>query len=720
MRLVFVCPAKNRFDAHDAKPPTPVEFRPYTDLSSQLQYRKGEEDHGNGPIIHRWRPNGHTMAVACADSVIYYDKKGNVIDALTPTGKVVDIAWDKEGDVLAIAVANSGTILLWDVNSRNTDTVESGAASSKEMPTCLAWSPTSPHLVVGNNAGNMMVYNHRTSRRISLMGKHQRSVTQLKITPDDLIVSCSDDNTLSVTSMEGNTVSSSTCNGEPTNLGYGSVNRKGGNGIIMVSAVTNRKILLLAAINQLEDPVNLQFQEKYGSIHSYTWFNDGYILIGFDRGYIISISAHRNEIGSEINSFLEFRTQLAAIAVSSSFNKLLTLGDGMLKVRDLEDISNVSMMTEIDPNTYTKPPDLASIDITEDGQLVAVSSVVGVLSCFVTKMPSLAASYMTSVCYLTNLTQVTVVAEVDKKGATTLELGIEPTVMGLGPLNLAVANNNTVFFYEYHTPAQVQAAQQLQSTQSAVDKPTIVNAEPINRVEYLSTVTNIQLNSIFVAVHFGNRLRLHRIRNSEHSPSMEFPEENRNATLYSYALTDNFLIFTTSNNYIVYFSLMEWAIVSEYRHVVPIRSIFPHPTNVICCCFDDRLDAIIYSAVDDEVYKLPSVGSSAHYKGCLWETFVIDKNTFAVFDSQNIYVFLLTKQHIEGTPIVYVSPTRLPYGYTPLSVNKGIVTNLMANGKLTSILLDSHKTESQISDKSDGVVDDILKRSLLMHRYVRG
>uniref|UniRef100_A0A1I7TM22 ANAPC4_WD40 domain-containing protein n=2 Tax=Caenorhabditis tropicalis TaxID=1561998 RepID=A0A1I7TM22_9PELO len=432
----------------------------------------------------------------------------------------------------------------------------------------------------------------------------------------------------------------------------------------MISAVLGKRILMLAQLNALDDPVNLQFQEKYGVIHSYKWFNDGYILIGFDCGYIISISAHRVEIGSELTSFLEYRSYLASIAVSTSFNKLLTIGDNTMKIRDLDELTNVTMVTEIDTEksdwcTQKKiqfqVSDLSEIEVTEDGQLVAVSSQSGVLSVFVTKMPTLAASYNNSICYLTNLTQVTVVAEVEKKGSSTLELGIEPTVMGLGPVNLAVASNNTVFFYDYHTPAQMQAAQQLQSSQSAAEKPAIVNAEPINRVEYLSTVLNIQLSYMYAAVNFGAKLRLHRIRNSEDNPSIEFPEVNRNATLYAYALTENFLIFTTSNNYIVYFSLSEWAVVSEYRHVVPVRYVYPHPINVVCCCFDDRLDSFIYSAVDDEVFKLPSVGSSAHYKGAMWETFTIDRNTFAVYDSQNIYVFLLSKEHIQGDSVIYES-----------------------------------------------------------------
>lgn len=124
-------------------------------------------------------------------------------------------------------------------------------------------------------------------------------------------------------------MSTTTTNGEPTNMDYGSVNGKGGSGVTMVSVVIGKKILMLAHYNALDEPVNLQFQEKYGNIHSYRWFNDGYILIGFDRGYIISISAHNNEIGSELVSFLEYRGYLASIAVSTSFNKLLTIGDNM-------------------------------------------------------------------------------------------------------------------------------------------------------------------------------------------------------------------------------------------------------------------------------------------------------------------------------------------------------------------------------------------------------
>jgi WD repeat-containing protein 19 len=42
------------------------------------------------------------------------------------------------------------------------------------------------------------------------------------------------------------------------------------------------------------------FQAKYGSIQSYYWYGDGYILIGFSGGFFVAISTHMKEIGQEL------------------------------------------------------------------------------------------------------------------------------------------------------------------------------------------------------------------------------------------------------------------------------------------------------------------------------------------------------------------------------------------------------------------------------------
>lgn len=61
-----------------------------------------------------------------------------------------------------------------------------------------------------------------------------------------------------------------------------------------------------------------------------------------------------------------------------------------------------------------------------------------------------------------------------------------------------------------------------------------------------------------------------------------------------------------------YFSLEDGSYVNEYRHIAGIRMIFPEPDGIRLCFFDERLDAYIYSPVDDALSKVPDIESTAH------------------------------------------------------------------------------------------------------------
>ena len=77
------------------------------------------------------------------------------------------------------------------------------------------------------------------------------------------------------------------------------------------------------------------------------------------------------------------------------------------------------------------------------------------------------------------------------------------------------------------------------------------------------------------------------------------------------------------------------------------------------------MDTFVYSPVDDSLLKLPPIGATVQvifrvrafrslrrlclqYKGALWETFTIDRDTFVVYDANEVYVFLLSKNQIGG------------------------------------------------------------------------
>ncbi|PAV80221.1 hypothetical protein WR25_20097 [Diploscapter pachys] len=599
----------------------------------KLLFKRTQDELGTGPCQIRWKSTGTALAVAGSNrAVILYDRKGEIIDALDMSGKIIAVEWDKEGDVLAILMTGTTMLTLWDINSRDTDQIDTGTGAR--------------------------------FRKVSLLGKHQKSITDVKFTKDDKIITLADDNNIIISNLEGDSLFTSHVGHEPSHMKIGEVKKQGNNTETVISCVLARSILMLTRMSELETPVNLQFQERYGHIVDYQWFNDGYITLGFDRGFIICISAHQTELGSELYSISDYKTYFGGVSVSQTFGKIFSVGDHQIKVREMSDMQDLFAMIEVDTDK-----DLCAVNCSEDGQMVAVSSESGSLYVYLTKMPTMAAAHNDIIAVLSTLNQITVMPEADKQKQIAIDIEVEPTLIGVGPRHVAAVMNNRIWYYEYHSLNHYIPG-------ASSDVPTAVS-----KSDYLSTVLGVKLNYEYAAVIMEGKLRLHK------------------------------------TNYIVYFSIEEWAVVSEYRHTSPIRQLFPDPDGIRSGLFDERLDSWIYSPVDDSMYKLPSVGSAVHYKGGLWETFTIDRDTFVVFDSHSIYVFLLAKGQIEKEQIMYIGSTKLPFGNTPLMLSKGIIYCQTNSGKPNGILLESHRTDTILEGKSHDIIQSLLDQALKLRRW---
>lgn len=83
-----------------------------------------------------------------------------------------------------------------------------------------------------------------------------------------------------------------------------------------------------------------------------------------------------------------------------------------------------------------------------DGQILTVATGAGDVFNFLARMPMVHASCGPRVAYLSSLREVAVVdASRSGENPLTVAVSIEPTIVALGPLHVAVARNDRVIFY---------------------------------------------------------------------------------------------------------------------------------------------------------------------------------------------------------------------------------------------------------------------------------
>ncbi|GMR42999.1 hypothetical protein PMAYCL1PPCAC_13194, partial [Pristionchus mayeri] len=677
---------------------------------SQILYSKREDYFGPGTCKFRWRPGGNMLAASGSNNILaIFDRKGEQIDCHHTTSPVIDFEWDHEGDIIAMLIEKSPILTLFDVATRGMEMIDV-STGPKEFPLCVAWSPVKQVLCVGNSNGNIVVYDHSNQKKNSILGKHQRKITHIFISVDDTIVCASEDSSISISNFDGETVHQFQCTSVPWLVQtfemrlprYDDPAAKSKQTEMHLSAILGTKHLMLVnlskeALHGQDMPtVNLAFQEQYGEIVTYNWYDNGRLIVGFRSGQWVSISARESEIGSELHTEKAFSTYLSDITVNQALGRIICCGDNQIRIYDLSTYQIQEIIGVLESEK-----ELVQCEISPDTRMCAVASQGGFVGVYLVAVTQLGTAYKDTVAVLTAIDEITVMKEVDKRSAITVPTVVEPSVIGVGPRHVGVGVNNTVWFYDYANRT----------------------SQAVSHYEYLSTVLDVRVNGSYAAVIMDGRLRLQTILEDDHLDaeglvrSANFPEPERHAKLVDAALTDDFLIFATDTNYVVYFALTEWQVVSEYRHPQGIRKIVVEPDGVRLILFDAKMDTFVYSPVDDSLLKLPAIGATIQYKGALWETFTIDRDTFIVYDSNEIYVFLLSRDEIGGEGIVHVGKTKLDYGHTPLMLSKGIVNCLTASGRTSTILLQSNMTDNVFERKKPEEFVAMLKQAISLKRW---
>ncbi|XP_072476603.1 WD repeat-containing protein 19 isoform X3 [Notamacropus eugenii] len=501
---------------------------------------------------------------------------------------------------------------------------------------------------------------------------------------------------ITVSNQEGDTIRQTPVRSEPSDMQFSTMKTDDRNSASesTISVVVGKKTLFLFNLNDPDSPIDLEFQQRYGSIVCYSWYGDGYIMIGFSRGIFVVISTHIREIGQEIFQARNHKDNLSSIAISQSLNKAATCGDNHIKIHDLSELKDMYAIINLDDENKG----LGSLSWTDDGQLLAVSTQRGSLHVFLTKLPVLGDNCSTRIAYLTSLLEVTVANPVEGELPITVTVEVEPNFLAIGLYHLAVGMNNRAWFY-------------------ALGEDVV---KKLKDVEYLGTVASMCLHSDYAAVLFEGKIQLHMIESEildaeEERETRLFPEVDDKCRILCHALTGDFLIYGTDTGVIRYFFIEDWQYVNEYRHPVSVKKIFPDPNGTKLVFIDEKSEGFVYCPVNDITYEIPNF--SPTIKGVLWENWPLDKGVFIAYDDDKVYTFVFHKDTIQGSKVILAGGTKVPFSHKPLLLYNGELTCQTESGKTNNIYLNTHNFLGNLKDPEPNELKQMLTQALMLKRF---
>ncbi|CAF4287272.1 unnamed protein product, partial [Adineta steineri] len=282
---------------------------------------------------------------------------------------------------------------------------------------------------------------------------------------------------------------------------------------------------------------------------------------------------------------------------------------------------------------------------------------------------------------------------------------IEPSVLAMSDVYIAVGFNNRALYYRIQSIEEVIKA---------------------SEHDYLSTITELQINSQYAAAFMNGRIQLHMIEESEkHSEerhAIMFPLADTNdGKILCYCLTKDYLIYGTDKGILSFFHIDEWHVVNKFdKHKTGIQRLFSENFGTSVAFIDQKGDGYLYNVFfeNPNTIQIPNLPSGT--KSILWETSLDNEWIFTSYDSESITTYSVYRDSLKGPQIMFVGTTRLQtFGSVPLLLNGGLLLLLDASGKIVQTQLDTYGFLHESNDQEytlDEAIDR-LSKAILMKRY---
>ncbi|XP_059483099.1 WD repeat-containing protein 19 [Neocloeon triangulifer] len=618
---------------------------------------------GSPSALVAWQKS--MVAVAHQQQVFLWDRRGRQVDLIQLSGNCNGLCWDSEGDLLAASCEKSARVVLWDAQTRRPQPIVSGLG---EGVSWVGWGPRAV-LALATTKGNLVLYDHRSGRRMPVLGKHNRQIVSGAWSRAGLLALAAEDRSLSVSTADGDTLRAVALRAEPSLLRFGRIKTEDKpHGDDTVSVVVGRKTLYLLRVSEGDEPVELAFQPRYGQVVSYEWFGDGYILLGFSAGFLVAVSTHPKEIGHELFQLQPHPSGLKHVAVAADADLAATAGtDGQVKLHSLASGETKRVLAA---------PGVATLAWSADGQLLTAACSAGV-AIFLARLPAVAAADSIRAAVLTSLSEVSVTEPNFQEPLTSVRLAIEPSWAAVGPAHVAAGMNNRAWFHRLGVPV-----------------------EEAGTKEYVACVSAFKLSSRVAAALCEGRIHVHTIE--EASAEAVVPEDESDGRVSSHDLTNEALVYGTDMGTLAIFHLQQWRQVQRFRHSCAIKVVASEPTGSRVAFLDDQHQVFVFCPFTE---SLIAVSVSTSTEGLLWDSWSGEASFLATYDAQQASGHVLVRNSVRGPYAETVStPTQLPSGQQPLWLAGGELGLNGQDGRLTRVMLEGHAAVLRPDDAFDAML----------------
>ena len=334
---------------------------------------------GSGEVIYCWQPGDRLVAFCGENRVVsIVDKMGERFKEfpLKFSGKVKYMEFDNvDGDTLAVLQDKCSTVAVINIFTNKKLDLEINR-SNKDLPSCLRWSKNNTILFIGTKNGMIYFYNKKNDKMTPVTMSHSSQIVTGDWNDAGNLVTGDKKNTISVTTTKGEALlQNNVIKYEPKDIKWArqktTENNKEFN---TISTIQNNKTILIYDINKKSNPIELSLDKEYGNIVTYEWFGDGYIAIGFTKGYISIVSSHMSEVKQEINSKQLFKNDLNDLSVCDEVNRIAVAGENSIRILDKNSLDEITQeKIDVPKNAGT----ISKIRWSKNGQILLVSTFLG-------------------------------------------------------------------------------------------------------------------------------------------------------------------------------------------------------------------------------------------------------------------------------------------------------------------------------------------------------